>query len=143
MCVCVCVHACSVAQVCPTLCDPRNCSLPGSFVHGISQATVLDWIAISFSRGSSPLRDSTHVSCIDRQILYHCATWETQIFNAIGNFMTVEKAIIHWWPNSAALLCKSIPITESTVSLLRVLCDYSGLSSLTFNIQGLPWWLKW
>ena len=42
-----------VAQSCPTLCDPMDCSLPGSSVHGIFQARVLEWIAISFSRGSS------------------------------------------------------------------------------------------
>ena len=42
-----------VAQSCPTLCDPVDCSLPGSSVHGIFQAIVLEWIAISFSRGSS------------------------------------------------------------------------------------------
>jgi len=42
-----------VAQSCPTLCDPMDCSLPGSSVHGIFQAIVLEWIAISFSRGSS------------------------------------------------------------------------------------------
>ena len=46
-----------VAQSCPTLCDPMDCSLPGSSVHGIFQATVLEWIAISFSRGSSQPRD--------------------------------------------------------------------------------------
>jgi len=44
---------CEVAQSCPTLCDPMDCSLPGSFVHGIFQAIVLEWIAISFSRASS------------------------------------------------------------------------------------------
>ena len=53
-----------VAQLCLTLCDPRDCSLPGSSVHGISQAIVLEWIAISFSRGSSRPRDQTWVSCI-------------------------------------------------------------------------------
>ena len=42
-----------VTQSCPTLCDPMNCSLTGSSVHGIFQAVVLEWIAISFSRGSS------------------------------------------------------------------------------------------
>ena len=46
-----------VAQSCPTLCYPMDCSLPGSSVHGIFQATVLEWIAISFSRGSSQPRD--------------------------------------------------------------------------------------
>ena len=53
-----------VAQSCPTLCDPVDCSLSGSSVHGIFQATVLEWIAISFSSGSSQPRDRTWVSCI-------------------------------------------------------------------------------
>ena len=53
-----------VAQSCPTLCDPMDCSLPGSSVHGIFQAIVLEWVAISFSRGSSWPRDRTRVSCI-------------------------------------------------------------------------------
>ena len=53
-----------VAQLCPTLCDPMDCSLPGSSVHGVSQAIVLEWIAISFSRGSSQPRDQTQVSRI-------------------------------------------------------------------------------
>ena len=42
-----------VTQLCPTLCDPMDCNLPGSSVHGIFQARVLEWVAISFSRGSS------------------------------------------------------------------------------------------
>ena len=46
------------------LCYPMDCSLPGSSIHGIFQARVLEWVAISFSRGSSPPRDGTRVSCI-------------------------------------------------------------------------------
>ena len=42
-----------VAQSCPTLCDPVDCSPPGSFIHGILQARILEWVAISFSRGPS------------------------------------------------------------------------------------------
>ena len=42
-----------VAQLCLTLCDPVDCNLPGSSVHGILQARILEWVAISFSRGSS------------------------------------------------------------------------------------------
>ena len=50
-----------------------DCSPPGSSVHGISQAKILEWVAISSSRGSSQPRDWTHVSCTGRQILYwHC-----------------------------------------------------------------------
>jgi len=53
-----------VAQSCPTLCDPMDCSLPGSSVHGIFQARVLEWVAISFSRESSRPKDRTRVSLI-------------------------------------------------------------------------------
>ena len=45
------MQAASVAQACLTLCDPMNCSLPGSFVHGIFKARILKWAAISSSRG--------------------------------------------------------------------------------------------
>ena len=50
-----------VAQSCLTLCDPIDCSLPGSYVHWITQATILERVAISFSRGSSWMRDWTWV----------------------------------------------------------------------------------
>ena len=53
-----------VAQSCPTLCDPMDCSLPGFSVHGIFQARIREWVVISFSRGSSQLRDQTQVSPI-------------------------------------------------------------------------------
>ena len=53
-----------VAQSCLTLCKPMDCSLPGSSLHGILQARVLEWVAISFSRGSSRPRDRTRVSHI-------------------------------------------------------------------------------
>ena len=51
-----------VAQSCLTLCEPMDCSLPGSSVHGIFQARVREWVAISFSRGSSQPRDQTRIS---------------------------------------------------------------------------------
>ena len=53
-----------VTQSCPTLCDPMDCSLPGSSVHGVFQARVLEWGAIFFSKGSSQPRDQTQVSSI-------------------------------------------------------------------------------
>ena len=74
-----CCCCCSIAQLCLTLCDPMDCSLPGSSVHGILQARILEWVTISSSRGSSQPRDQTLVtcgSCVGRRILYHCATWE-------------------------------------------------------------------
>ena len=53
------------AQSCPTLCDPMDCSLPGSSVHGILQSRIPEWVAISSSRRSFPLKDQT-VSCISK-----------------------------------------------------------------------------
>ena len=55
------------------LCNPMDCSLPGSSVHGIFQATILEWVSMLSSRGSSQPKDGTRVSfisCIDKQILY-------------------------------------------------------------------------
>ena len=68
-----------VAQSCPTLCDPMDYSLPAFSVHGIFQAIVLEWIAISFSRGSSRPRDRTRVShIVDRRF----TVWATrQVLN--------------------------------------------------------------
>ena len=61
---------CSITKLYPTLCDPMDCGTPGSSVHGVLQA-ILEWLTISFSRGSSQTRDQTHIFCIGRQILYH------------------------------------------------------------------------
>ena len=78
---------CVPAQLCLALCNPMGCSQPGSSVHGIFQARVLGWVVISSYRGYSRPRDWTCISCIScigRQVLYHCATWEApsvMIFN--------------------------------------------------------------
>ena len=54
----------SIAQWCPTLCNPMDCSPPGSSAHGIFQARILEWVGISSSRVSFWPRDQTHVSCV-------------------------------------------------------------------------------
>ena len=59
-----CRYTAKSLQSCPTLCNPMDGSLPGSSVHGIFQARVLEWTAIAFSRGSSRPRDQTQVSLI-------------------------------------------------------------------------------
>ena len=64
-----------VAQSCLTLCDPMDCSLSGFSVHGIFQARVLEWVAISLSRGSSRPRNRTQVSHIAGR---HCTVWATR-----------------------------------------------------------------
>ena len=70
------------AQSCLMVCDPKACSPPVCSVHGIFQARILEWVAISSSRGSSRPKDRNPASCvfcIGRGILYHQATREAQI----------------------------------------------------------------
>ena len=68
------MYECSVTKSCPTLCNPMDCSPPGSSIHRVSQSRIPEWVAISFSRGSSQSRGWTDVSYIGRRILYHWAT---------------------------------------------------------------------
>ena len=77
-----------VDRSCPTLIDPMDCSLPGSSLHGIFQAKVLEWVANSFSRGSSWLRDQTRVF----RIVGGCFTvWDTRevIQWRLGHFLNL------------------------------------------------------
>ena len=74
-------HETVVSQSCLTLCNPTGCSLPGSSIPGIFQAIVLEWIDISFSRGSSQPRSQTRVShIVDRRF----TIWATREGNDIG-----------------------------------------------------------
>ena len=75
VCVCVCVL---VTQLCPALCHPTDCSPPGSSVHGILQARILEWVASPSSMGSSQSRDQTQVSCIAGRFFTIWATREAQ-----------------------------------------------------------------
>ena len=92
-----------------TLCEPRDCSPPSSSVHGISEARILEWVAISFSRGSSLPRDWNCIPWIGRLILYHCATSEAQSSRSI-----VVQWLSHVWPfgspwlQHARLSCPSL-----------------------------------
>ena len=71
------VHECVLSHInhVQLIVAPMGCSPPGSSIHGISQARTLKWVAIYISRGPSPPRDQTQVSCIGRQILYRWANW--------------------------------------------------------------------
>ena len=92
---CIYRYESELTQWCLTLCDLMD--LPGSSVHGIFQARILEWVAISFSRGSSRPRDRTHASCIGRQILYHWTTRE-------GCMMSYIHVCVHTKADSLAVL---------------------------------------
>ena len=98
----------------PTPCDPMDCSLPGSFVHGILQARILEWVAISFSRGSSRPRYQTRVSCI------------------AGRFFTI-------WAARKAHLCIHVFILPKTPLLSRLPHNIEQ-SSMCYTV-GLCWFV--
>ena len=89
-CVCMC------AELYLSFWDPMDYSLPSSSLHGISQTRILEWGAISFSRGSSQPRDWMRVSCascIGRWILYHWATWEAPWFLKFVIFWRIQLSL--------------------------------------------------
>ena len=84
-----------VTQSCPTLCDPVDCSPPGSSVHGILQARILEWVAISFSREASQPRDRTQISRIAGRRFNLWATRELKPLYLIPPWEPLVSTI-HW-----------------------------------------------
>ena len=122
------VHAHVCAQLCLTLCDPMESSLPGSSVHRISQARILDWVAISSSKWSTWLRDQTRascVSCIGRQIFKSLSHLESPRFSIllliyvcvshifIGKLCNIRSNIQGLW--NACIHSDSPPVGECVV----------------------------
>ena len=111
---------CLVAKSCPTLLQPYELSSTGSSVHGISQERILEWVAISFSRGSSWLRDWTCVSCvpcINIWIIYHWTTREAhQMFREV-HFSSVTQSCPTLCNPWIAALQAFLSITNSQSSL--------------------------
>ena len=153
----MCKDMCMCVQLCPTLCDPLGCSCSGSSVHGISQARILEWVAISYSRGSSWPRNWTClccVSCIGRQILYSCTTWGSIQFShsvvsdslqphglqqarlpcpswSLLKLMSIESVM----PSNHLILCHFLLLLPSIFSSIRVFSNKS-----VFHIRWLKYW---
>ena len=108
-----------VAQLCPTLCNPMDCSLPGSLVHEILQARVLEWVAPSFSRGSSQLRDQTGVSCI------------------------VSRCFTIWATREAQWLCRPWYLTDIFLKINSVSLSLQREWLTIFVISGEIWTFSW
>ena len=135
----MCMYACTITQLHLTLCDPMDCSPPGSSVPGILQARILEEVAIPFSRGSSQPKDQTCVSCIScigRQIRYHC-------FRKIRT----RTLIICWVPTYLCFLffSKSYATLQSSfyssenlaLGMLRILSMVTHFI-WTCHIRGMP-----
>ena len=99
------LFSCSISHVW-LFCNPKDCSLLGSFVHGISQSRILMSVAIFFPRGSSQSRDRTWVSCIGRQILYHWVPREAlaDVYYMLTKYSLYQKKLM----NKGSLIMESL-----------------------------------
>ena len=120
-------------QSCLILWDPMNCSPPGSSVHGILQARILEWVAIRSSRGSSWPRDWTHiswVSCIVGKLFTHWATWEASVQFSRS---VVSDSLRPHGLQHARLLCRS-----PTPGAYSNLCPLSHWCHPTISSSVVP-----
>ena len=97
-----------VTQLCPILCDPMDCSLPGSSIHGILQSRILEWVDLPSSRGSPQFRNQTYnscVSCIADRFFTHWVTWEAPncMFLTILLISDFNKNFSFWKMKSGGL----------------------------------------
>ena len=125
-----------VAQSCQTLCDPVDCTLPGSSVHGILQARILEWVIISFSRGSSHSKDFM-------TLWFRCLFLFTVIFILFCNF-----TILYWFCYISTWIrhrYTHVPHPEQSSLLPPHTIPLSRPSAPAPNIQyhslNLDWWL--
>ena len=94
----------SVTQFCPTVWQYMDCSSPGSSVHGILQARILEWVATSYSRGSSPnLRDRTQVLCFTGRF---STTWATAFTSNKNNLQMKSRRTLIWGAVEETVLSK-------------------------------------
>ena len=103
---------CLVSQSCLTLCNPMDCSLPGSSVHGILQARILEWVSMPYSRGSFQPRDLTHISHITSRLFTLWATRKSldilQLKNTLTKYLTDNlKSFQGHWNKESLRNCSS------------------------------------
>ena len=122
----------TLCSACLTLCDPTDCSPPGSSVHGILQARTLAWVAVHVSRGSSWPRDRTRVSsvfCIGKWILYHwCHLGSPQ------HSIIAISARLKWKKNRRGLILTGYQICPFTFPRI-----YLPQANQNFPIQAQQW----
>ena len=133
-----CKHS-KLLQSCSTLCDTVDCSPPSSSVHGILQARILEWVAISFSRGSSSPKDQTWVSCIAGRVLiifWATRDYSTEVQNGEGMKMQGLQE------GRVGKMQVSLYIHHSLCVILPP-CPHSFPPSLPLSGCGSHFWVLW
>ena len=142
-----------VAQWFLTLCDPMDCTPPGSSIHAIFQARMMGWVAISFSRGSCQPRDWTQVSCTAGRFFTNWTTRKAQkhffepVFFFWGGGKNTEvgcHSLLQIFPTQGSN--PGLPLCRQTLCHL----SHQGspyfqtfLLNMCFQTLGLPWCLIW
>jgi len=139
MCIHIYVCCAKSCQLCPTLCGPVACSPLSSSVHGILQAGILEWVAISSSRESSQPRDWTrvsYVSCIGRQVFYdYCRLSAVQSLSRVRlcNHMNCSKqasvSITNSWSSARIMSIESVMPSSHLILCLPLLLPLQSLTA--------------
>ena len=113
---------CLVTKCVQLFCDPIDYGLPGPSVHGISEARILEWVAISLSRGSSRRRDQTHISYIGMWIVYQ---WDTREVHNERLFSHKNE-----WNNTVCGSCMGLemivlsnPVSDKCIAMWQIYLD--------------------
>ena len=106
-----------VSKLCLTLLQPMGCSPPGSYVHELSQARILEWISISCCRGSSGPRDQTCISCIGRLIPYHWAPKETRTSLFLCSIDLFHRTYTVYFTNAGIVITTGQALFSNTNSV--------------------------
>ena len=116
------VKSSQVIQSCPT--PHVDCSLPGSSIHGILQARILEWVTISFSRGSSQPRDWTRVSHIGGRCFNRWATRQAHLWFRSLHFQVVYYVVIdNWYRHTLVAIKKKMEwLTTAQICYLTLFC---------------------
>ena len=119
-----------VAQLCPTLCDPTDCGSPGSSDHGILQARILEWVAISSSRGSSWPRDQAQDSC-------HLLHWQADSLPLSHPRCQRDKVLKYYsdpsWSDSAVLNINRMVLSTHILHETQYPHQYVKFQGLTLS----------
>ena len=122
-----------ITQPCLTLCDPMDCSPPGSSVHGILQERILEWVAMPSSRGSFQLRDQTCITCvfcIAGRFLMHNFKRKWWVSKLIRNLYSNLKPVFTF---------KGLPWWLRWLSV----CLQCGRQRFSLWVRKIPWRRKW
>ena len=138
-------RCCLVTKSCLTLCDPMDCSLPGSSSMEFPRQEHWEWIAISSSRGSSQPRDRIHVSCVSctgRRILYHWATREAHIYPCVYHMILKSSVYLMYLKNCFMASRIVLQVGFSKKQILRQTSFFSFVVAQSLSrvwLFGIPW----